>query len=663
MSDCIKLLSELVANQIAAGEVVERPASVVKELLENAIDAGSSSITVNFGDGGKEFIQIVDNGCGMSVNDARLAFDRHATSKISNADDLYNLHTFGFRGEALPSIASVSEVELRTRQEQNELGTKVVINGGKFVSQDMIATSVGSMFIIRNLFYNIPGRRRHLKDARVETKHIIAEFTRVALVNVDVAFALYNNDVQVYNLPVTNLRQRIAGVIGKNISANLLELNVETTLCRIHGFVGRPASAKKKNGEQYLFVNGRYFSGGYFRSAILQAYSNLIPADMQPAYFIYFDVDPSKIDVNVHPKKTEIKFEDEQVLWQILNAGVRESLAKTGVMPLMDFDVDDDAIQIPVFTENQGYRPPETGANPNFNPFDAELDTGYNFSKKAESAGSDRFAAFDIGRREFYSPSSDLPAAAKELIKDEILSGIDFEYTDIETDTIDFINGNQYKEIDGQLEFTEHISSMSSQEPTAQDTMLDIESVDEFSDIMSVGSAYAAAVYKGNLLLVDIDRAMYRVRYDYYLKRLGGSSAISQQLLFTESVELSKSECTRLQDNMDELDAAGFDISFESDERVAIMGLPPELKGSPSEIIREMVDNLSDDVSLQENRRANMCRLLARMDTSSQSKNYSPEELKVLLEDLILCEDYSFSPDGHAILSSMTPSEIAKRLK
>lgn len=680
MSDRIRLLSELVANQIAAGEVVERPASVVKELLENAIDAGSTSVAINFGDGGREFIQVVDNGCGMSPNDARLAFDRHATSKISSADDLYNLHTFGFRGEALPSIASVSQVELRTRQKEDELASQVIIHGGKFISQQMVSAPEGTMFVIRDLFYNLPGRRRHLKEARVEAKHITAEFTRVALVNTNVAFALYNNDVAVFNLPITNLRQRIAGVIGKNISANLLELHVDTTLCRVHGFVGRPASAKKKNSEQYLFVNGRYFSGAYFRNAIVQAYANLIPSDMQPAYFVYFEIDPSKIDVNIHPKKTEIKFEDENVLWQILNAGVRESLAKTGVVPQMDFDVEEGAIEIPVYRENEGYRPPETGANPNFNPFDAEMDTGYNFGVREGGVitSSDRYSAFDIGQKEFYNPDADLPAAAKELIKDEMLSGLDIEYTDIdiEQDTFEFINGKDAEQTGSLMDFRDQIMDAQNENSEGQDLeiesaiggesgqlTIEVDDAEQFSDIMSVGGSYVATVHKGNLLLVDVDRALYRVRYDFYVKRLSSSATMSQQLLFPQTIELTKQECARLKDNIEEIDAAGFDLSFESDEQLTVLGLPPEMKGSPESIIRDLVDNLSDEVSVKENRKTHMCRLLARMDTSSTSKNYSNQELKVLLSDLILCEDYSFLPDGHVIMTSITPTEIAKRLK
>lgn len=668
MSSRIKLLSELVANQIAAGEVVERPASVVKELLENAIDAGATAITINFGDGGREFIQIIDNGCGMSVVDARLCFDRHATSKISNAEDLYNLHTFGFRGEALPSIASVAEVELRTRQAEDELGVQININGGEFIAQQMIATPEGSMFIIRNLFYNLPGRRRHLKEARVETRHIIAEFTRVALTNTEVSFMLYNNDVPLYNLPVTNLRQRIAGVIGKNISANLLEINVDTSLCRIRGFVGRPASAKKKNGEQYLFVNGRYFSGSYFRNAIVKAYSDLIPSDMQPAYFVYFDVDPSKIDVNIHPKKTEIKFEEEQAIWQILNAAVRESLAKTGVMPLMDFDAAD-TIEIPVYKEGANYRPPETGANPNFNPFEAESSYKFKASGRSGSAfdvmssldASKNFYSFDPDRG--VDIDMDIPEAAKEIIKDEILSGLDIEYSqEDESDIFEFINGStslptiEVETQDNDIE----IESSLSQEYKQQE--LSIDSLDSFSNIISVGGSYAAAVYKGGLLLIDVDRALYRVRYNYYTTLLNSHNAISQQLLFAESVELSKSEIARLKDNIDDLDSAGFELSFDG-ESVTVIGLPPDMKGSPSQIIKELVDNLSDDESIQELRRLETCKLLARMDTSARSKSYSNEELRKLLEELLQCDDYSYTPDGHSILSPLTQSEIAKKLK
>ena len=371
-NDRIRVLPDGIANQIAAGEVVGRPASVVKELMENAVDAGSTSVTVNYREGGRASIQVVDNGCGMSQTDARLAFERHATSKIREASDLYRLRSFGFRGEALPSIASVAEVELRTRTPQDELGTQVTIHGGRFVSQEPVQTPQGTQFMVRNLFYNTPARRRFLKEPSVEARHIRTEYLRVALCNPSVAFSLYDSDTLVSTLPPANLRQRIVAAIGgKDIAKNLLEVSVDTSMVRVEGFVGRPSAAKKTNKEQYMFVNGRYFSSPYFRKAVLQAYEKLVAPDTQPSYFLYITIDPERIDVNVHPQKTEIKFDDEQALWQIFNAAVRETLGKLGVVPMMDFEMDR-SIEIPVARKDDPLRMPDIGVRADFNPFDEE---------------------------------------------------------------------------------------------------------------------------------------------------------------------------------------------------------------------------------------------------------------------------------------------------
>ncbi len=349
MADKIRLLPEVVANQIAAGEVVNRPSSVVKEMMENALDAGATSVKVNFRDGGKDLIQIVDDGCGMSPIDARMAFDRHATSKIGAVEDIYALHTFGFRGEALASIAAVAQVELRTRQEGDEVGTQTEINGGQFASQTPVMCPVGSQFFVRNLFYNVPARRRFLDKSTTSASHIKAEFQRIALCNPQVAFELYANDAPVYTLQASSLAGRIVDVVGRHIKQNLLEVEADTSIARIEGYIGRPAAAKKRNSEQYLFVNGRFFKSSYLTSAILKAYEKLIPENCQPSYFLFLTIDPGRIDVNVHPQKTEVKFADEEAVWQIINAAVRETLAKTGAVPLMDFDRDG-VVEIPVLS-------------------------------------------------------------------------------------------------------------------------------------------------------------------------------------------------------------------------------------------------------------------------------------------------------------------------
>ncbi len=368
MADRIKLLPEVVANQIAAGEVVNRPSSVIKEMMENSIDAGSSCIIVNFRDGGGDLIQIVDNGCGMSPNDARMAFDRHATSKISQADDIYRLSTFGFRGEALASIAAVSHVELRTRQVTDEIGTATMVDGGEFASQTPISCEVGSQFFVRNLFYNVPARRRFMDKVTTSSNQIKAEFKRIALCNPDIHFELYANDSPLYNLPPSSLAGRIVDVVGRSIKHNLLEIKAKTSIVKIRGYIGRPEAAKKTNNEQYLFVNGRYFKSPFFTKAILKGYEKLIAVTHTPSYFLYFDIDPERIDVNVHPQKTEVKFADNDDIWQIIVAAVRETLAKNGAMPMMDFD-DQNIVDIPVHHANDHLVMPKSSSGAPYNPF------------------------------------------------------------------------------------------------------------------------------------------------------------------------------------------------------------------------------------------------------------------------------------------------------
>ena len=389
MADKISLLPEVVANQIAAGEVVNRPSSVVKEMMENAIDAGARSVKVNFRDGGKDLIQIVDDGCGMSPIDARMAFDRHATSKIASVDDIYALHTFGFRGEALASIAAVAQVELRTRQEGDETGTETLINGGTFAGQHPVACAVGSQFFVRNLFYNVPARRRFLEKKTTSATQIRTEFQRVALCNPKVHFELYNNDAPVYNLAPGSTAARIVDVIGRHIRQNLLEVEADTSIARIEGYVGRPAAAKKRNNEQYLFVNGRYFSSPYLAKAVLKAYEKLIPESCTPSFFLYLTIDPSRIDVNVSPQKTEVKFADEEAVWQIVHAAVRETLGKTGAVPMMDFD-EAPGVEIPVLRQGAVYGEPRAMSNADYNPFREE------YVDHAAPQPEVEFAGFDV---------------------------------------------------------------------------------------------------------------------------------------------------------------------------------------------------------------------------------------------------------------------------
>ena len=502
MADRIKLLPEVVANQIAAGEVVNRPSSVVKEMMENAIDAGARSVKVNFRDGGKELIQIVDDGCGMSPIDARMAFDRHATSKISSLDDIYALKTFGFRGEALASIAAVSQVELRTRQAEDEVGTLTTVNGGEFVSQTLAACPVGSQFYVRNLFYNVPARRKFLEKSTTSTGQIKSEFQRVALCNPQVGFELLMNDQPLYRLPAASLASRIVDVVGRHIKQNLLEVDADTSIVRVTGFVGRPAAAKKSNSsEQYLFVNGRYFRSPYFFKAILKAYEKLIPDACSPSYFLYLTIDPSRIDVNVHPQKTEVKFADEEAVWQIINAAVRETLAKTGAVPLMDFD-QTDSVEIPVLTKGAVYREPKAMSNESYNPFRADY-----ASDVSERMPDVDFSGFDAPY------DGEMPAGkgvGAEDRYDEMIPSAGFAPTEME-----FIP--------------------SAGEPVQQRLMDDPAAC--FSGVTVLGNGYASALYGGKWVVVDLRRARERVLYDNYLLLLTNGSSVSQQLLFPAGLQ------------------------------------------------------------------------------------------------------------------------------
>lgn len=631
MADRIKLLPEAVANQIAAGEVVNRPASVVKEMLENAVDAGAKNITVNFRDGGKALIQIIDDGCGMSSVDARLAFDRHATSKITDVEDIYKLTTFGFRGEALASIASVAEVELRTRREADELGTKVEICGGKFADQSPVNSSVGSQFLIKNLFYNVPARRRFLEKSTTEARHIIAEYQRVALCNPDVAFTLYDNDSLLSKLPASSLRQRVVGVIGKNIAKNLLDLNAETSIVKLEGFVGRPASAKQNNKEQFMFVNGRYFKSAYFHKAIVSAYEKLIPANTQPSYFLYLTVEPERIDVNVHPQKTEVKFSDGADMWSILNAATRESLAKSGAVPGLDFELDT-SVEIPVFREDSTvYKTPTITSNPDFNPF-----VKYRDADTPKSSGG-RAERADI---------SDL---------DESYDSRGFEPSGEFSDGIVFESGVGYDE--SVLEF---ISGGEEQQQLGLDT-----EQTACGDVLAIGQKHFATVVDGSLVLIDIRRACEAVLYDRYITMLGSGNSVSQQLLFPEKLTMSIDDISLLQEQEADFAAFGFDLRFVDEHSVEIQGLPADFTSTPTEeLIYELLDSMRDQTgSHEEIRRKRLAAAMARTGSYARSRNTGKQELKALAEQLGACGNSAFTPSGNKVMTALSAEDIAKMLK
>ncbi len=661
MADKIRLLPEVVANQIAAGEVVNRPSSVVKEMMENALDAGATSVKVNFRDGGKDLIQIVDDGCGMSPIDARMAFDRHATSKIGAVEDIYALHTFGFRGEALASIAAVAQVELRTRQEGDEVGTQTEINGGQFASQTPVMCPVGSQFFVRNLFYNVPARRRFLDKSTTSASHIKTEFQRIALCNPQVAFELYANDAPVYTLQASSLAGRIVDVVGRHIKQNLLEVEADTSIARIEGYIGRPAAAKKRNSEQYLFVNGRFFKSSYLTSAILKAYEKLIPENCQPSYFLFLTIDPGRIDVNVHPQKTEVKFADEEAVWQIINAAVRETLAKTGAVPLMDFDRDG-VVEIPVLQRGAVYSEPQAMSNSDYNPFREEyIDptapdpnedfTGFDVPYRDGGAVSDNSAAgFRTGGGRSAAPAfprgggrSGLPATDDGEFE-EFESGGGFEIA----------SGGGFD--DSALDF---IPS----EAAPEQQRFDMAQRPEFTDPMPLPGGYVAALLGGRFVVVDVRRARERILYEDYLCMLGNGSSVSQQLLFPERLVLSGDEYALLEENAVEFASLGFDIDFCGEGAVEVKGTPADMPADAvDKLLFDLLQAFATPVSLADVRREKIAAVMARSGSKGAGRMLSREEAAALLMQLADTGSFSFSPSGKAITAEITPEDLRAKL-
>ena len=683
MADRIRLLPDIVANQIAAGEVVEQPASVVKEMMENALDAGASSVQVNYRNGGLELIQIVDNGCGMSPVDARMAFDRHATSKIATADDLYNLHTFGFRGEALASIAAVSQVELRTRQQEDELGTVTTLNGDKFIAQEPTMCPVGSQFFVRNLFYNVPARRRRY-ETRVQAAatQIKNEFQRVALCYPETAFELYANDAPVYALAAGTLAERIVDVVGRHFKQNLLEVAADTSIAAVRGFIGRPSTATRRpSAEQFLFVNGRFFKSTYLTSAILKAYEKLIPAGMQPSFFLYLTVDPSRIDVNIDPHKTEIHFADEQAVWQIVNAAARETLAKTGAVPMMDFDRRA-AVEIPVLQRGVVYDEPAARSNESYNPFHET------YIDPTAAAPDVEFTGFDVPYSDDDTPAQPAarPATQRRSSGGRIQGGIEAN-----TEFEHFASGGDFEEFPSIADAPKNRSrslgfgaaaaaagtpasaadtddSAASQleflpSADAEEQQLDLQAEARFGAVLPLGGGYAATTLDGRLVVVDLRRARERIRYEDYLRMLHAGTAVSEQLLFPERLTLSHDEYTLLEEHAVEFAALGFDLEFCGSETVEVKGTPADLPtDAVDRLLYELLQTFASPVSLEEVRRDKIATLMARAGSRTAPRIPTPEEASALLEQLVATGNYNFSPSGKAILTEIPPEELKNRL-
>lgn len=622
MSDIIHLLPDSIANQIAAGEVIQRPASVVKELVENAVDAGASHIQVNIKDAGRTLVQVIDDGKGMSETDARMAFERHATSKISSADDLFSLHTMGFRGEALASIVAVSQVELRTRLKGTELGSHLVFSGSNLESIEPDACNEGSIFSVKNLFFNVPARRKFLKSNDTEFRNIINEFERIALVNPQVALSLYHNETEIFNLPESGLRQRIINVYGKTLNQKLLSVDAQSSLVTISGFVGRPDSAKKRGALQYFFVNGRFMKHPYFHKAVLQAYEQLIPVGEQPNYFIYFTLDPAAIDVNIHPTKTEIKFENEQPIWQVVMAATREALAKSSAIPTIDFDVED-AIDIPVYNpvkDAEPYKTPRVQVNSSYNPFEATSSykkPDFDWSKLYNDFEQDRSA---IGQEPDVTDAS-LPVTTEPAA----LEAEDVAVTDAATGLFNEVATRcyQYK------------------------------------------GRYIITSLKSGLALIDQHRAHVRILFDQYLTNIRQQKGASQQLLFPEIVEFTAGEAAVLPALLEEMRFIGFDLTHLGNNSYAINGLPVGIENLDTvALVRNMVDRaIETGCEVHEEICESLALSLAKAAAIRPGKILSVEEMDNLLASLFSCPDSNLTPDGKTIISLLTDDELEKRFR
>lgn len=610
MSDIIQLLPDSVANQIAAGEVVQRPASVIKELMENSIDAGSTQIQVIVKDGGKALIQVIDNGSGMSETDARLCFERHATSKIKEASDLFAIRTMGFRGEALASIASIAEVDLRTRRYDEEVGTYLRINGSELEEHKTIACPVGSNFSVKNLFFNVPARRKFLKSSSLELKHIIAEFQRVALANPEVAMSLNHNGVDVYNLTSSTTKQRIVGLFGRAINQQLLDCSTNTTIANINGFIGRPESARKSSGEQFFFVNNRYFKSPYLHRAVMNSYERLIQSDSVPPYFIFIEVDPTTIDVNIHPTKTEIKFEDERTLWQIIHAVVKESLGKFAAVPSIDFDTQQ-VVDIPFFPKSAPINPIEIEVDKSFNPFDEDKS---NFSTKSTI---------------HHKPST---KGWEQLYQEN--QGDGFEQSTPVTQTFRSKGFDDNEEVVASKFF-------------------------QFKD------RYILTSVKSGLMVIDQKYAHERILFESYLDSLTAGKSFAQKELYPQAIELSGGDFTLLMESQEDLSQLGIEISSLGHNSISINSLPANIKvGDPIRLIEDIVVSLKENQTKPlDSAHEKVAISMAKAASIGYIRTLSVTEMQDLVDKLFACKHPHLSPEGKVVLTIISLDELEKRFK
>ena len=620
MSDVIKLLPDSVANQIAAGEVIQRPASVIKELVENAIDAQATHVQIILKDAGRTLIQIIDDGVGMSDTDARLAFERHSTSKIRTADDLFTLHTMGFRGEALASIAAISQVELRTRRRDAQLGTHLVINASQCESQEPDVCPAGSNFMIKNIFFNVPARRKFLKSNQVELSNIVKEFEKLALVNNQVEFTLIHNGNVMYKLMKGSFRQRIAALMGNSLEQQLLPINIDTSLVKVEGYVGKPENARKRNALQFMFVNERYMRHPYFHKAVMTAYDQLIPEGEQPNYFLRFSVDPQAIDVNIHPTKTEIKFEDEIPIWQILAAGVKETLGRFSEVPSIDFDTQD-APSIPAYSGHVEVHRPEIEVDPGYNPFKSQHDSVGSKPRQHSSAQSlsnwdELFANFERKKREGLDQAS---AGGQE--------------TDVLQPAIE-------------------------DEPVNPVLPLgDLQSV-----YLQLKGRYILSPVKSGLMIIDQHRAHVRILFDRYISRVHDGKMSSQTVLFPGVLHLSAAQNVTLLGLLPEMEKMGFSLSALSGNDWAVNAVPSGLDGvDTAALLNQIIDSVENGgIPLKKRILDHLALTVARSAAIPVGRTLMQEEMEMLVADLLKLPEPNYTPDGKTIINVVPMEQITK---
>jgi DNA mismatch repair protein MutL len=612
MSDIIQLLPDHVANQIAAGEVVQRPASAVKELLENAVDAGSTKIDLIIKDAGKTLIQVVDNGCGMTETDARMSFERHATSKIKNADDLFAIKTKGFRGEALASMAAIAHVELKTKIVDIDLGSQIIIEGSEIISQEPVSCNNGTSLSIKNLFYNVPARRNFLKSNGVETRHIIDEFERVALTHPDIHFIMNHNGNEVFNLASSGLRQRVVNVLGKKYNDRLVPIEEYTNILNVTGYIVKPEFSKRTRGEQFFFVNNRFIKSTYLNHSVTSAFRELIAKDQFPSYFIYLEVEPNTIDINIHPTKTEIKFEDEKSIYAIINSAVKNSLGKYNIAPSLDF-TQETSFNVPPLKEGQTIVQPVIKVNPGFNPFETNKESSINSFKK------------------------------KNISPQQLSANLDF------LDQSKSLNVKSADNISGNTGLEQNWSGI----------------VDAETEIKTyqLHQKFILTQTSSGLLIINQQRAHQQILFEQFIFELNRNTAETQKLMFPKTIELNNSDFELIREVLNEIKNIGFDIEVFGKNTLAINGLPIGVEEANCEkIIEEFIEQIKNNANeISTNNKNALAMSLARSSSIKNGRKLSSEEMNTLVDQLFACETPYHSPNGKPIIIKINEEELDQR--